>query len=556
MEQAFSVYRKIGDSPQVAVHGQVLTKPHIVELMFDLAEYDGNRSTKVLDPGCGEGAFAVAAAIRLVRSSGVPESLDDVADCILGIDRDEEAVTVCRERIAEAMVAEGVTPRLAKSIARHWIVCGDFLEHEFQRKFDLVIGNPPYVRQEAIPKAKLERYRTTFDCFYDRADLYVAFFEKGLHLLVKEGRLAFICPDRFAKNQYGKKLRALISERFAVESVLDLAQASPFEQDVTCYPGIFVMRHGEHSRHVDYFRLTDATPKECDYVRRKKTNGVVTYHRYDEWFKGEQRWSIESPDHLALLRRLEAAGIALGDSASGCRVGIGVATGADKVFIVDRDTNEIEHNLLMPLVTTKDIASGSVRWQKQCVINPFVGDTTELIDFKRFPKARSYFLRHRARLQGRNVAKRDQERWYRTIDRIYPYLQKLPKLLIPDIKADNLIVYEPGKLYPHHNLYYVASEQWDLQALRTILRSSIGKFFVWMYGVKMRGDFLRFQAQYLRRICIPHFKSVSKRAIKKLLSVDESTDQSEIDCVVADVYGLSDAEMTLVCGVAAPRRQR
>ena len=186
----------------------------------------------------------------------------------------------------------------------------------------------------------------------------------------------------------------------------------------------------------------------------------------------------------------------------------------------------------------------------------FEGDTTQLIDLRKFPKARSYFQRFRSRLEGRNVAKRDQERWYRTIDRVYPDLQRLPKLLIPDIKADNLIVLEPGKLYPHHNLYYVASDEWDLRALRTILRSAVGKFFVWMYGVKMRGDFLRFQAQYLRRICIPRFETVRKRAINKLLAVDASTDQDEIDNVAAQVYGLTDADLALVRGVAAPRRQR
>lgn len=551
----FSVFRKIDDAPDVAVHGQVFTKPHIVELMLDLAGYTGQRSVRLLDPGCGAGAFMVAAAVRLIRSSGVPKSFDEVADCICGVEKNPAAVVLCREQLMATLVSEGVTPKLASKLAQHWVIEDDFLERELP-KFDLVIGNPPYVRQEAIPKAKLEQYRSDFDCFYDRADLYVAFFEKGLKLLADEGRLAFICPDRFAKNNYGRKLRAFIAVEFAVEHVLDLAQASPFEQDVTCYPGIFVLKRGSRTRHVDYFRLTEATAEECDYVRRKKTNGVVTYHRYDSWFEGEQQWSIESPKHLELLRRLETDYVALGNAESGCRVGIGVATGADKVFIVDQHTDEVESDLLMPLVTTKDIASGAINWRGQCVINPFVGDTTKLIDLKKFPKARAHFLDARKLVQGRNVAKRDQSRWYRTIDRIYPDLQKLPKLLIPDIKADNLIVLEPGKLYPHHNLYYVASENWDLRALRTILRSSVGKFFVWMYGVKMRGDFLRFQAQYLRRICIPRLEAVNKQAIKKLLSVDASTDQDEIDDAVAKVYGLNDAEMLLVRGTAAVRRQR
>ncbi|MGH7139067.1 MAG: Eco57I restriction-modification methylase domain-containing protein, partial [Pirellulales bacterium] len=419
-----------------------------------------------------------------------------------------------------------------------------------------VVGNPPYVRQEAIPKDDLTRYRLEFDCFYDRADLYVAFFEKGLKLLEHGGCLGFICPDRFAKNNYGKKLRALISRDYAVESVLDLAQASPFVPDVTCYPGIFILRRENNylkPRQVDYFRLTEASAKECETVRRRKSDSAVIYHRYDTWFTGEQQWSVESPEHLALLRKLEADHVSLGDEASGCRVGIGVATGADGVFIVDGDFTGVERELLMPLVTTTDIASGQVDWRGKCVINPFVGDTPHLIDLPRYPKARKYFESHRQRLLGRNVAKRDTDRWYRTIDRIYPDLQWRKKLLIPDIKADTLIVLEEGKLYPHHNLYYVASDYWDLRALRTVLRSSVSRFFVWMYGVKMRGDFLRFQAQYLRRICVPHLMTLSKRLMNKLVDVGASSDQDAIDGAVAELYGLNDRQIELARSVSARR---
>lgn len=553
MQHAFAVFRKIDESPQVAVHGQVATKPHIVELMLDLAGYSGLRTVRLLDPGCGRGAFTVAAAVRLIRTSGVPKSVAEVADCIQAIDTDESAVAGCRQRLTAALSAEGVSRKLAAEISQHWVVAGDFLEREFD-KFDLVIGNPPYVRQEAIPKSKLEDYRSKFDCFYDRADLYVAFFEKSLKLLSNAGRLAFICPDRFAKNKYGKKLRSLIAKNYGVEYVLDLAQASPFEPEVVSYPGIFIIARGEQPKHVDYFRLTNASEQECDYVRRKASNGTVTHHRYEGWFSGDQQWAIESPDHLSLLRRLESENIPLGDSTSGCSVGIGVATGADSVFIVDGHTTDVERELLMPLVTTRDIERGKLKWQGKCVINPFVGDTTELIELKNFPRAREYFRRFQSRLEGRNVAKRDLTRWYRTIDRIYPSLQRLPKLLIPDIKASNLIVLEPGELYPHHNLYYVASECWDLRALRTILRSSMGRFFVSMYGVKMRGDFLRFQAQYLRRICIPRAGSLAKRTVARLLAVDDSADIGLVDEAVAEAYGLTDSDLALMQSIAVPRR--
>jgi len=565
MNSAFSVYRKIDTSPAVAVDGKVTTKPHIVDLMLDLSGYSGSslRSKSLLDPGCGQGAFVVRAARRLVASLRKTAEFDDLADCLVGIDKDADAIKVCRLQVIDALISGGIPRRLATKLAERWIVCADFLDHPLGRHFDFVVGNPPYVRQEAIPKKSLERYRSVFECFYDRADLYVAFFENGLNLLRPGGTLGFICPDRFTRNNYGKKLRGLISERFAVRHVLDLAQASPFEPDVTCYPGIFIITEGKAAGAVHHLRLTDGGPDECNAVRSAVSNGCgrvrseskVIHHRYEAWFSGEEQWAVESPAHLELMRRLEADGVPLGEEASGCRVGIGVATGADDVFIVDANFVEVEHELLMPLVTTRDIASGRVDWTRNCVINPFAnGDSTNLIDLRKFPKAKSYFERHRARLCGRNVAQRDLDRWYRTIDRIYPSLRTTPKLLIPDIKAENLIVLEQGRLYPHHNLYYVASEYWDLRALRTILRSSLGRFFIWMYGVKMRGDFLRFQAQYLRRICIPPLMSIPKATLKKMIAVDGSPDASEVDGVVAELYGLNDEELELVQGTSARRR--
>lgn len=550
-----SVVRKITDSPDIAVNGQVNTKAHIVELMLDLAGYNGDPTTKILEPGCGEGAFLVAIVRRLINSVGpLLATFEELSSSILGVEKDKDLAAICRKNIEAALQSEGIQKPLAVKLAKTWVVVGDFLDEDLEREFDLVVGNPPYVRQEAIPKEKLEDYRTRFECFYDRADLYVAFFERGLSLLSKKGQLAFICPDRFTKNQYGKKLRKVIADNYSVESVVDLAQASPFEHEVVCYPGIFVVRKAVQAKHVDYYRLTEATPGECITAKAKKTTKAVTYHRYEGWFEGEQRWSIESPKHLELLRKLEEANIALGHEASGCKVGIGVATGADSVFILNGNASEVEESLLMPLVTTRDISSGKLEWGGRYVLNPFVGDTTELIDLDNYPKAKKYFNTHRAKVAGRNVAKRSAGKWYRTIDRIYPELQKLPKLLIPDIKADSQIVFEPGGLYPHHNLYYVASDVWDLNALRTILRSSVGKFFVWMYGVKMRGDFLRFQAQYLRKICIPHHGRLSKKMIDKLLSVTDSASIEEIDDAVASVYGLSKQEIALLQNTSGQRQ--
>jgi hypothetical protein len=437
-------------------------------------------------------------------------------------------------------------------LANAWIRQSDFLIEEIPGPFDIVAGNPPYVRQEAIDKEDLALYREQFACFYDRADLYMAFMEKGLGLLSDAGVLAFICPNRFTRNRYGKKLRALIVGEFRLIHYIDLAETSPFEPEVLAYPGIFVIGRGRTQR-VRFVRMTTASVEEARRVSRtlcrpeEEAEPSVALHDYEEWFNGEDPWITESPAHLELIRRLEGCFPTLGSQVSGTRVGIGVATGADSIFIMDSDCASVESELLLPLVTTADCLTGEVLWHGRCVINPFKSETTsDLIDLERYPKAKAYFDAHRHRILKRNVAQRNTTNWYRTIDRIYPSLAKRPKLLIPDIKATNHIVYEPGRLYPHHNLYYIVSEYWDLLALRTILRSSLAKFFVWVYGVKMRSSFLRFQAQYLRRIRIPVPLSISEGDVRRLRAVDGDASLQQIDAVVGQLYGLNKRDVVLI----------
>src|SRR3984885_6976006 len=201
-------------------------------------------------------------------------------------------------------------------------------------------------------------------------------------------------------------------------------------------------------------------------------------------------WMLEAPDQLSLVRRIEAEYPTIEEA--GCKVGIGVATGADQVFIGNFDELDVEPDRKLPLVMTRDILEGSVKWRGLGVINPF-GPDGKLVSLKDYPKLAAYLERHGAAIKARHVSKRNPHGWYRTIDRIYPELTHVPKLLIPDIKGEAHIVYEAGKLYPPHNLYFVTSVEWDLHALQAVLLSDITRMFIASYSTKMRGGYLRFQ---------------------------------------------------------------
>src|SRR5262249_2788265 len=131
-----------------------------------------------------------------------------------------------------------------------------------------------------------------------------------------------------------------------------------------------------------------------------------------------------------------------------------------------------------------------------------------LVDLARFPRLLRYLRAHEDAVRGRHVARKNPRAWFRTIDRVYPELVSTPKLLLADIAGSNDVIFDPGRYHPHHNLYFVTSGAWDLEVLGGLLSSKVALFFVWCYAVKMRGGYLRFQAQYLRRIRVPDVASV------------------------------------------------
>jgi hypothetical protein len=194
----------------------------------------------------------------------------------------------------------------------------------------------------------------------------------------------------------------------------------------------------------------------------------------------------------------------LEESAPGTRVGIGIATGADDIFILPARHPDIEESRQVPLLMAGDITNKLSKWSGHVLINPFAdADDGALADFREYPGLAAYFRRHAARLKKRHCAKNRPDSWYRTIDRYWPRLTRTPKLVIPDIQPGGIIGYDSGRTYPHHNVYWITSDTWDLRALQAILQSDLVTDQLRALSVAMRGGSLRYQAQSLRRLRVP-----------------------------------------------------
>jgi hypothetical protein len=528
-------------------HGVVLTKPHIVQLILDLSKYTSNRNLaklRLLEPSCGEGVFLVEAVRRLLASAKRHRiSVERLQHSIRAYDIDEVSVARTKAIVVSLLAESGVDRGIAESLTTHWIRRADFLLAPIEGRFDVIIGNPPYVRIEQLDPSLQAIYRGRFETIFDRADLYVAFIERSLELLSATGLLSFICADRWTMNRYGAPLRSLIAREYGVRVYVDLHQASPFEADVIAYPSIFVFSRAKQER-VLFAKLRDGSADECaalaahvDDPSVVSTHDGVHLFRYDRWFENDDPWVLGSPGQLAALRELEDRFATL-EADGDTRVGIGVATGADEVFIIAKKVaHEIESDRLVPLVLRSDIREGSINWAGHYVINTFKSNGGG-VDLDEYPKLAAYLLKHDAAVRRRHVSQRSNGFWFRTIDRVYPELVRRPKLLIPDIAGSNEVAYDSGNYHPHHNLYFITSEAWDLEVLGGLLSSKVALFFVWSYAVKMRGGYLRFQAQYLRRIRVPDPATLPATLKNEVRRAFQNRDFKTLDTLALQAYGL------------------
>lgn len=530
--------------------GAVFTRPEVVDAILDLCGYRPERPLhrmRLLEPSFGGGEFLLSAVQRLwaaflIDGGSADGALAALRGAITGIELHASTFWSTAEKLQNQLVGYGVSSDDASALCKAWLICDDFLLSPISGNFDFAVGNPPYVRQERIPPALLGEYRRRFRTLYDRADLYVPFFERALDLLADDSVLGYICSNRWLKNRYGGPLRDKIRKHYWLKYSIDMEGVDAFHSNVMAYPAITVLQRraqkavgGNKTRVAGPMAAaTQPLPALIDaLVDPDNASKLIEELELDT--SGSAPLLLDDVPGLMFLRRIEREYPAL--QQAGCKVGIGVATGCDRVFIDALDALPVEHDRKLPLVMARDLIDGAIRWGGKGVLNPFDAEG-KLVSLNSFPRFKAYLDEHRASLANRHVAQRSPDGWFRTIDRIQPGLLETPKLLVPDIKGEAVFVLDEGKYYPHHNLYFITSDDWDLRALQAVLRSSLTLVTVATYSTRMAGGFLRFQAQYLRRIRIPHWCDVDVSMRKRLIAVCSATEQADIDATVFDLYGL------------------
>lgn len=540
--------------------GVVYTKPWVVSLLLDLAGYSPEKNLVdaiAVEPAAGEGAFLVQMAQRLIASCRKRKRpLEECRFSIVAYEIDEVSADAAKTVVVQALRELEVPEWMASDLVTSWIRTGDYLLEAFNLpKADFVLGNPPYIRLEDIPDEMMGLYRDAYPTMRGRADLYVAFFEAALRLLKPRGVCTFICADRWMLNQYGAELRSLVTEGFGVETVIEMHNADAFYDDVSAYPAITVIRRAAQERTLvaslgpeageeGGARLAKALKAATKGEEPSQVPGL-SMAMVESWFSGSDPWPCSSPKRLALLRRIEERFEPLESNETKTKVGIGVASGCDSVFIT-RDENLVEPSRLLPLALASDTMSGHLKWSGHYLVDPW--NCEGLVKLADYPRFRAYVEKHRDALARRHTAKKSAVGWFKTIDRVSHSLTSKPKLYIPDIKDVFNPVLDTGTTYPHHNLYVITSEGWDLEVLGGLLLSGVGQLFIESYGVRMRGGYLRFQAQYLRRIRVPNPRSIKAKQANELVEAFRTRDRDRATRVALEIYQIQPSELEAARG--------
>ena len=456
------------DSPK----GVVYTRPEVVANCLDISGFTESErilDTRALDIGCGYGQFIGNLARRIVfacKGAGYNrrQCIDHLVRNLRGVEIEPLTAEHARERVLSAV--EEVYPTRSK--ARAWlskvVVLGDYLSDEVDGllggKFDFITGNLPYVRYKHIQKLpnepNLDDLRNRFKCFMGHSDYSVAFMEKLLDNLTESGKVSVITSNAFTRAAYGARLRRKIVTSGLSVDELDFSVARVFEEDVTAYASLFIIRREVGARN----RLITLNSPDTKILNRLAKLGFGSARTCSGYRKitrlpgipPESPWSPVGPEAMRILKRTLESHKTI--SESGFEVRKGPATGADGVFIRTRSgfgfSKRIRDRYLRPYVRAGEEKKGEL------ILSVYRNG--KLIKFERLPReVREYLESHREKLQNRHIVKVGDADWWTTIDKVDFGIVESPKVLIPDYGLKCSLHMNGNRFVPGHSIVYVTN---------------------------------------------------------------------------------------------------
>jgi hypothetical protein len=447
--------------------------------------------------------------------------------------------------------------------------------------FDVVIGNPPYIRHESIKEQKpvLEEMFGNFFC--GTADIYTYFYKIGLNVAKPGAILCFIAPNKFMRAGYGKNTRVLLTTQAWPLMVLDFGDLPIFDE-ATTYPSIVMVEKRpavETNGGGPKMNTTSAPTPDHHFIAATFTD-PDQLSRFDEVLPSVsfsmpvsalrfEGWTLERPDVLELMAKLRKVGKPLGEYV-GEKFYYGIKTGLNEAFVIDEETktrliaeDPKSAELIKPWLRGRDIRKWQVEWARLYIITIASSSNKEWpwSQEKSEPAARQLFAqeypavyKHLSQWEAGLVKRDDKGKfWWELRACVYWEEFNKTKLVYQEIATFQSFAYaETGQVC--NNKCFLIPEKNDF--FLALLNS---KLFWWYLGnltSGLVGGARAMQMPYMNQLPIPTATDEQKTSIiervEKILEVPDSPDvlllEAEIDRLVYELYGLTEEEISVVNG--------
>ena len=470
--------------------------------------------------------------------------------------------------------------------------------------FDIVLANPPYLRQERLDAEDQKSYAEAFpEAYAGTADILVCFYARALQILRPSqmqrpgGWLSFITSNKFMRASYGAGIREHLPASLRIRRVIDFGDLPLFEANrkaIAAYPAVLV---GSRSDETDGHALTVAdltgpVRKELSNANLKVNSesvrgvledldGLLAGSEIADFPPGMLKrdgWVLEDPTLIRLFERLMDKGTPLGEFVEG-RIYRGVLTGLNEAFVIDQDKRDelIEEDpqsaeLIKPWLRGRDIKRWRAESAGRYVIaiqnsgdagadNPWAearsDEAARVILRETYPAVHDHLSWFE---QGLRV-RQDQGRfWWELRACAYYHEFGRPKIVWPDIAREVRFAYEASGSYLDTTCFMVPT---DSQWLLALMNSTLHEFLLCQITNSLRGGFLRLKRLWMARLPIVtpdiEVRAELEALINEILSLEDSQKvnriEAEIDAIVFHVYGLSAPERKLVLDWLGERRE-
>lgn len=541
----------VGRQKQVKLKSQ----ERLVEFLFWHAWRERLRTLHVVDPACGSGAFLIAAfdtldaeyrrANEQIQAITGSHDLFDIGREILngnlyGVDLNPESIEITKLSLWLKTAQRGKPLESLEAhlrIGNSLIDDAAFTDRPFDWRaafpsafgtggFDVVLGNPPYVRMERLKPVKPyleQRYAVASD----RADLYCYFYELGLSLLKPGGRLGYISSSTFFKTGSGEPLRRHLLAQSQLSALVDFGDIQVFE-GVTTYPAIVVLDRTDNpdpAAPIRFLALGEDMPESLAAEFQQQA-GVMPQGQL-----GTDSWRLEDT-RLAVLRAKLTQGHPTLKEVYGSPL-YGIKTGFNEAFVVDRATRDRliaedpkSAELLKPFLEGKDLKKWRIEPQDLWLI--YIPKCRLAI--ADFPAIERHLLPYKDKLEKRAT----KQEWFelQQAQEAYETDFRSPKILYPEISQGPKFALDETGYYPLNKLFYLPTTDWFLVGL-------LNSRPVWHYlfGIcsPLRGGEWRLElrAQYVETVPVPNTPQKTRAQLAALAEAAQRAAEQRRDLLQA-----------------------